>query len=528
MQNKKENFLEKIVKKNYNNELEIVLEKKYFEENTKNILLTILYKLEASYKDYETVKKNVMPKDDFLKLIVDTIKNDCDTIKIIKMNSEEKDILGTKTFLVDKKNKSIISYPIERKVLYCISKISKRDTIIKEKYFVINKTLSDLINIGNNINSVEPLRDFNGFSWTTVPKEIESITHNLIYQNLRILLGHGFLNKWIYNNEVMLDYYEKFKNALDKEYGTEISEKIVKTICELSIFLEMKFDKIEAGKLKREKQEVDQKLKEIKDREDFIKQKTKEKKELNKKIKNIDETINDKKMLQEEYIQRNELLPLDKKIFSMKILKKMMLGEKEKLMQEIEELNNLLNPHKFIEYKEKLEKKYRYLKLTNCRDIEGKIDKLKLELQNQFLKCIEIKIENANESKEISDLMYEFRYYLVMPYNENENVYEEPKLKEQLDSISKKLIDKAIENKDILKISKNEELNYKILKNIFATRIIDLKDIYVRLVKDKEKIYIQFLDDNVFEGKIELDNIENINLKELNVKLNKNTKLFLA
>ena len=29
---------------------------------------------------------------------------------------------------------------------------------------------------------VEPLRDFNGYSWTTIPSEIESIQHNLIYQ----------------------------------------------------------------------------------------------------------------------------------------------------------------------------------------------------------------------------------------------------------------------------------------------------------------------------------------------------------
>ncbi len=58
MPKKKENFLEKIVKKDYNNELEKVLEKKYFEENAKNILLNIIYKLEASYKDYETVKCN--------------------------------------------------------------------------------------------------------------------------------------------------------------------------------------------------------------------------------------------------------------------------------------------------------------------------------------------------------------------------------------------------------------------------------------------------------------------------------------
>ena len=46
MQKKNDNFLEKIVKKDYNNELEAILEKKYFNEDVKSILLNILYKIE--------------------------------------------------------------------------------------------------------------------------------------------------------------------------------------------------------------------------------------------------------------------------------------------------------------------------------------------------------------------------------------------------------------------------------------------------------------------------------------------------
>ena len=59
MQQKKKNLLEKIVKKDYNNELEKILEEKQFGENVKNTLLGILYKIEASYKDVETVKKDI-------------------------------------------------------------------------------------------------------------------------------------------------------------------------------------------------------------------------------------------------------------------------------------------------------------------------------------------------------------------------------------------------------------------------------------------------------------------------------------
>lgn len=68
MQKKKsDKFLNKIVKKDYNNELEKILEKKYFDENTKSMLLSILYKLETAYKDYEIVKPDVENKEQFIR-----------------------------------------------------------------------------------------------------------------------------------------------------------------------------------------------------------------------------------------------------------------------------------------------------------------------------------------------------------------------------------------------------------------------------------------------------------------------------
>ena len=48
MQKKKEKLLNKIVKKDYNNELEMILEKKSFDESAKNLLLSILYKIESN------------------------------------------------------------------------------------------------------------------------------------------------------------------------------------------------------------------------------------------------------------------------------------------------------------------------------------------------------------------------------------------------------------------------------------------------------------------------------------------------
>ena len=109
MQKKKEKLLNKIVKKDYNNELEMILEKKSFDESAKNLLLSILYKIEASYKDYEKTKRNVMNKEEYIERFIQMIQQNCDSMTICKMNSKEVNILGDKTFLVDKKIKKLFA-----------------------------------------------------------------------------------------------------------------------------------------------------------------------------------------------------------------------------------------------------------------------------------------------------------------------------------------------------------------------------------------------------------------------------------
>ena len=344
----KRNILDKIVKKNYNNELEEVLETKHFDEIVQSTLLGIMYKIEAAYKDLETVKKDVQTKEEYISNLIEIIKNECNSIKIIKMSDEENKIPNNKTYIVDKKDKMIIAYPIERKILYAISKLGKKEKIIKDEYFLINETLSELINVGNSINMVEPLRDFNGYSWTTIPQEIESIDHNLIYQDLRILVGHEFLNKWIKNNEFIIDYYYLFKEKIENQYGKKNEKKLIDLLSKISILLGMKFNKEKYNDILEKKEEIETELEKMQDKEKFIEEITQNKKEIKKRIKQIDETINNKNMLQEEYIKRNEQLPLEKKIFSMRILSKIMAEEKEKNLKKYEYLNELMNPQNFV------------------------------------------------------------------------------------------------------------------------------------------------------------------------------------
>lgn len=512
----KRNILDKIVKKNYNNELEEVLETKHFDEIVQSTLLGIMYKIEAAYKDLETVKKDVQTKEEYISNLIEIIKNECNSIKIIKMSDEENKIPNNKTYIVDKKDKKIIAYPIERKILYAISKLGKKEKIIKDEYFLINETLSELINVGNSINMVEPLRDFNGYSWTTIPQEIESIDHNLIYQDLRILVGHEFLNKWIKNNEFIIDYYYLFKEKIENQYGKKNEEKLIDLLSKISILLGMKFNKEKYNDILEKKEEIETELEKMQDKEKFIEEVTQNKKEIKKRIKQIDETINNKNMLQEEYIKRNEQLPLEKKIFSMRILSKIMAEEKEKNLKKYEYLNELMNPQNFVKYKNELEKKDSYLKILNSNNQEQTLEKLKLDFQKQFLKMLEVNIKNVDSKQEIEKIIYDFRYYSLLQYNNQSKVKDIEELREDLNEISTKIIDKAIEYKVLEKISNNEKTNNEILKNIFKVRIIKLEDAYLKITKEKDKYFLQIFDENIFEEKVEIKKPE-----ELEIKINK-------
>ena len=540
MQKKNENLLEKLVKKDYNNELEKVLEKKTYAENVKSILLSILYKLEMSYKDYKHIKKEVVSKEELIGNIIRVIKNNCDEIKLIKPNSKESEIIGNRTFLVEKKKKRIICYNIERKLLYCLAKISKKNRIIKDNYYVINKTLSNLINVGACINEVEPLRDFNGYSWTTIPKEIESITHNLIYQNLVFLVGNDFMNKWIYNKESIMDYMQIFKEKLEKLYGKEIAEKLIELLKEISIYIEIKFDKKAREKMLNEKELIEDELIKMQDSEKFVEQVTKEKRTITEEIRLIDETINNKHLLEREYERRNELLPLEEKIFSMRILSKMMEEERNEKLEKIEKLNKMLNPQKFVRYKKELEEKNKYLILADIEDVDEKIEKLKLEIQKLFIKCFDIKIDKCSSKQEMIKLMYEYRYYLMIPYNSKDNILEEKKLQKEIEEETKIILEKAHKLKVIEEFSKQEEINYELLKVIFQNRNLNIEDIEIKLIRQKEKnvsnkenkniqneeYYVQVFDGNGIGEKRKLKNSDVMNKKDLAIRFNVKVKPF--
>lgn len=124
--------------KDYNIELEEILDNKYFSSNIKNLLLSMIYKLETSYVDYYAVKRCVRSKEDFLNEIVETIRLYCDNVKTVEPDSNQAKLLINHNVkaVTNEKERSILAYPTELSFLYAISEISPKYFYMEEEFLL--------------------------------------------------------------------------------------------------------------------------------------------------------------------------------------------------------------------------------------------------------------------------------------------------------------------------------------------------------------------------------------------------------
>ena len=70
----KEKIIQKLKIKDYNEELEEILDTKTFSKDVKNLLSSMLYKVENSYEDYKKTKVEVELKKELLEEIIEIIR----------------------------------------------------------------------------------------------------------------------------------------------------------------------------------------------------------------------------------------------------------------------------------------------------------------------------------------------------------------------------------------------------------------------------------------------------------------------
>lgn len=518
----KEEFFSKF--KDYNKELEKILETKDFSEDTKNLLLSMFYKLETSYDDYYLVKGNCKTKQEYLENILENIKSS-NSIEIIKPNNEEFEELKKEgSYVIDLKLKKIKVIANELSLLSAILELNNFQIRLEEQYNLIRNSMPYLLNLAYDMENVEVLRDFNAWSWNTLVDEIKDININLIYQNLKIAVNKDIFMS-LEKQYGYSDVIEMIKKSLNDKYGEYSSKKFLNLIFKLSIIIYINISENEAKRLLEERNTIKLELDEIKNKKAYIEKITNDKKILKEQLKQIDIIINNKDLLVEEYNKRNSQLSDYNKIFSVSHLVEKMQKEREKILTKIDECNKKIEPKTYVENKRKLQDEYNVLEKIN---FEGKnnLEKCLEKLQEIFVKDIFInKINNSNTKEEIINCMYELRYYSFLPYTNEKTIKQLEILKEDLNLAKELLVKKMYENKIINTISTNEPNDILIVKNIFDLKIINMEKIYIELVKKGSLYYVEIYDEKDTPEKTFELNLE-FNKKD-KVKLKRKIKLFV-
>lgn len=504
-----------------NSKLEAVLYKKKLTGDVKNLLLSMLYNITSSYNDYANIKVNVESKNEFAQNIIDII-NRCEKIELVKPTSKEgeKFITEGKACEVNKYFKTIKVFPTERDMLYALFKMNDTKMYLDEKYHLLRVAVPEMLNEGRDINNIEIIRDFNAWSWNTLPSEISNIDCNLIYQNLQILLGFEYLENWM-KQENQKEMLEKLEKELKRKYDNKHIEELLNYIYRLSIIICIQRNKNEKARLTDEKEWDEKELERLKDKNALVEELTEIKKKKAKEIKKIDKIINSNELLIKEFEKRNKKLTEYKKIFSPENLLGTLKKERKKALNEIEECNKLLDAKNYIARIKELEDNLKILK--EIKSVRNK-EKYKIKIQKLFIKCVEENIEkiySIEQKKYAVLLLHIIRYYNFIVFDENRFIKDVEEIRENLDRIEGKVLLKLYEIKAVNQITKDIQTDIGIIRPILTTRIMDLANVTITAKKDKSKIQVNIFDGNILELEFWIEN-----LNEVEIKGKKKVKLF--
>lgn len=565
--------------KEYNEQLENILESKDVDSDAKNLLLSMFYKIENSYSDYYIVKSNVPTKEEFIKKILLIIENECKKIVVVTPGTKESKKLEeiNQNCIIDVTSGSILVYANETDLLYAIFMLDiKYNQYKKDKeYNLINATKEELLqyraiqnffSIGTAMNESEVIRDFSGWSWASNIKDIENTSINLIYQNILLLIGTKTRDKILIpkarntsfsamqatvqdlrkynqiqeNDDIKKDvdsYNDIIKEAFCQSYNYIKVKNLIYNIKLAILSLEIQNDtekkKQITKRIKEEKKIVDL----MENKEEFLNTLENNIKKLNNKIIRTDKILSNRILIEKEYKRRNEKLPNNQKIFSSNQLIKILEKEKQQYIKEIETEKELFKSKQYNQKQSKYKKEIKFYSAI-LKETEN-IEKILIKIQIEFLKCFAVLIENAKTKNELLSLVYKFRYYCIMQFNNNKKINEVPELEKEIREVINLLIDKCIDKKVIENISNSVSLCYVILKYIFSTQTTNLEKIEIKITKNKEELIsinknkeknmLYYITIDMFDGKEQVESHNEVvnNLKLLNIRLKKKIPLFL-
>lgn len=499
--------------KDYNSELDAILDKKYFSSNVKNLLLNLVYKLEISYRDFEIVKKGVRSKEDFLNEIIETIRLYCDNVKTAEPGSEQAKMLKKYYLksLTNTEERSILCYPTEIALLYAISDISPKYFYMDSNLLVKNRFQHALVN-GYTYNNIEILRDFSGWSWDrTYPRSFEFID-NLIYYNLLVMLGEKFLYDWRTYGSTKRDFIEEAKEYI--KIFTE-DEEYFKSIYKL-LYLSTK------GKEREKLDEIikskNEEKKKLENSAEYIENAKKLKEKLVRQEKKITSVITNDEALKKQFNNLTEKVKDGKFVKTLSSYKRYLISEREKILEEIERISFILKPINFIAYKQEIEE------FTEQYNNIGTLEEVLIESQKNFLNFVYKRLLKMKTSDEIIDVIYQLRYYRRLNVSRKTTIEDYEELDIAFNKVLKKAITSLCKLGGMRIITMDINLNFEIIKYILDTKIIKLEQIKMAFAKDVDALLIRVYDKDIFEkqGRKRLD----MSKLSLEVKTGHKIKLF--
>ncbi|MBQ7410710.1 MAG: hypothetical protein IJW20_04945 [Clostridia bacterium] len=499
--------------KDYNLELEEILDRKYFSSSIKNLLFSMIYKIEISYVDYLQVKKCVRTKDDFLNELIETIRLYCDNVKTVEPDSDQAKMLikNSVKALTNEKERSILAYPTEIALLYALSEISPKYFYMNQE-FSLKKQFQNVLVNGYVQNNMEILSDFTGWSWDKTFNKKYAYIDNLIYQNLLVILGEKFLYEWRTYGSTRRDFLEEAKKYIKYFTGNE------KYLISLYKLIYLNSSNKEKEKITLKLREDIKLLKKMNDKPKYIEEIKAKKQKFEKRIRKFDIVLEEPELLEKEFIKANSKLDESKRIKSLKRYKQLIEKEREKIVKEIEEIDYILKPENFSKKKEFLKKSYEIYTSKQT------LDEVTIENQKYFLNFVDKRLNKMKTRDEILDVLYELRYYKSLRVSKGKLIVEIEEIDNEVDKIMKKAITMLCKLGAIRIISMDINLNFEIIKYALDTKIMELEKIKLYFDQDENGLIIKVFDKDIIEkqGRKRVD----ISKKTLEVKLKRKIKLF--
>lgn len=493
----------------YNLILEKILDSKYFSSNSKSLLLSMIYKIEGFYNDYQIVKNIDTTKDEYLNLILNTIKKYCDNIELVE--PEEADILKKNNVLAvtNEKERSILCYPTEGALLYAIADIMPKYFYIANSFEYKNSLQRTLVN-GYNANISEILSDFNGWSWDVNVKQKKFFQDSLIYQNLVIMFGNSFMEEWKERNTKESEPLEEIKKCFSQTNYFDY-------LCKYLVLGLTPKEKAKSDK------ELDAKIKELEKISDKISYFEKIKVAKLRALKELEKltiTLNNKDLMRKEYMAKNLKLSSEKRIATLGTYKRLLEARKEKVVDKISELTASMNPTNYMNYKKELE---RFIEINTQEDHENK-DEIILKMQEEFIKALMDTCFETEDTNSLKNLLFKIRYYRYLYVTKNKQIKDFPELEDLINIALHRVIQKLVISESIRKIANNPELNQEIISNILDTKVIDLNAMRFEMNVKEDCVKFKTYEQEVFEKEFEINGV--FLKKNFEIKQGKIYKLF--